>query len=131
MLSEIRNPRQVPGEGTRRWFTDEYFDLIVWYDDGGRLFGFQLCYDKDDHERALTWTAASGFHHNRIDDGEVPGHSKMTPIIGADGSFNARPVAERFREASARIEPEIASFVSETLDTYPAGGPAGRSWALR
>jgi hypothetical protein len=128
MLSEIRNPRQVPGEGFRRWFTDEYFDLIVWYDAARRLIGFQLCYDKDDHERALTWTAVSGFQHNRIDDGEIPGHSKMTPIIVADGSFNARPVAERFREASAAIEPGIAAFVSETLETYPSGGgPAGRS----
>ena len=107
MLSEIRNPRQVPGEGFRRWFTDEYFDLIVWYDEARRLIGFQ---------------------HNRIDDGEIPGRSKMTPIVVADGSFNARPVAERFREASAAIEPGIAAFVSETLNRYPSSGkPAGSS----
>jgi hypothetical protein len=78
MLSEIRNARQVEGEGFRRWFTDDYFDLIVWYGNDRRLIGFQLCYDKQERERALTWTLEHGFQHNRIDSGEVPGHSKMT-----------------------------------------------------
>ena len=32
MLVEYRNVRQIRGEGHRRWFSDEYFDLIVWYD---------------------------------------------------------------------------------------------------
>ncbi len=122
MLSEIRDARQVEGEGYRRWFTDDYFDLIVWYDDDRRLVGFQLCYDKQGRERALTWTLAHGFQHNRIDSGEVPGHSKMTPIIIADGAFNPRPVAERFRPASARIDPLIASFVLDTISRFPVPG---------
>jgi len=122
MLCEIRNPRQIAAEGFRRWFTDEYFDLIVWYNDDGRLIGFQLCYDKEERERALTWTLARGFQHDMVDAGEVPGHSKMTPIIVADGAFNAAPVARRFREASASIEPGIASFVYERLSAYPAAG---------
>ena len=128
MLSEIRNPRQIPAEGFRRWFTDEYFDLIVWYNKSGRLIGFQLCYDKDQRERALTWTLAHGFQHDRVDSGEIPGHSKMTPIIVADGAFDAGKVAKRFREASTGIEPGIASFVSARLSDYPAatdnGGPS-------
>jgi hypothetical protein len=115
MLSEIRNARQVQGEGFRRWFTDEYFDLIVWYDNDRRLIGFQLCYDKLQRERALTWTREHGFQHNRIDSGEVPGHSKMTPVIIADGAFNRDPVVQRFQEASAGIDPEIASFVAATI----------------
>ena len=120
MLTEIRNARQVEGEGLRRWFTDEYFDLIVWYGDDRALVGFQLCYDKQQKERALTWTRDHGFQHNRIDSGEVPGHSKMTPIIIADGAFNRDPVAERFRAACANIEPAIAEFVAATISRYPA-----------
>jgi hypothetical protein len=73
MLVEIRNTRQIEGEGFRRWFTDEFFDLIVWYDEKRTLVGFQLCYDKEGRERALTWTREHGFQHNRIDDGEVTG----------------------------------------------------------
>jgi hypothetical protein len=127
MLSEIRNVRQVDGEGFRRWFTDEYFDLIVWFDDTRRLVGFQLCYDKLVHERALTWTLEHGFQHNCIDSGEVPGHSKMTPIIIADGAFDSNPVSERFRQSSANIDRAIASFVLDTISAYPAAGLAAHN----
>ena len=120
MLSEIRNPRQVEGEGFRRWFTDEYFDLIVWYDDARSLMGFQLCYDKQARERALTWTREQGYQHNRIDAGEVPGHAKMTPIIVADGTFSPASVVERFRQASTDIDAEVSRFVLDTLGAYPA-----------
>jgi len=33
MLVEHAHVRQIHGEGYRRWFADDYFDLIVWYDD--------------------------------------------------------------------------------------------------
>ena len=124
MLTEIQNARQVEGEGIRRWFMDDYFDLIVWYDDQKSLIGFQLCYDKQRRERALTWTRDHGFQHNRIDSGETPGHSKMTPIIVADGAFSRDPVAERFHVASASIEPGIARFVHEMLLQYPSSREA-------
>ena len=54
MLTEIEKTRQIPGEGIRRWFRDDELDLIVWYGDDGSIEGFQLCYDKLQHERALT-----------------------------------------------------------------------------
>jgi hypothetical protein len=120
MLVEIRNTRQIEGEGFRRWFTDEYFDLIVWYDEGRVLLGFQLCYDKEDRERALTWTRAHGFQHSRIDAGEIPGHAKMTPVIMTDGAFSRDTVAERFHAESGGIDAGIAGFVYETLKKYPA-----------
>jgi hypothetical protein len=119
MLIELSNPRQIPGEGRRRWFMDDYFDLIVWYADDGTLTGFQLCYDKRVKERALTWTRDGGYRHNRIDDGETPGHPKMSPVIVADGTFDRAPVAERFRAASAGIDPAVASFVYDTVLRHP------------
>jgi hypothetical protein len=118
MLTEIRNARQVKGEGLRRWFTDDYFDLIVWYDGAETPTGFQLCYDKKGRERALTWTRAHGFQHDRVDAGETPGHAKMSPIIVADGVFDRDPVLERFLASSAGIEPEIVRFVRETLGRW-------------
>ena len=119
MLVEIRHTRQIEGEGFRRWFTDEYFDLIVWYSEDRSLIGFQLCYDKLEHERALTWTLEHGFQHNRIDAGEIPGHAKMTPVIIADGKFSRDPVAEQFKKASGQIEPAVARFVYETVRRFP------------
>lgn len=37
--------RAVQGDYKRSWMTDEYFDLIVWYEPGNAIHGFQLCYD--------------------------------------------------------------------------------------
>ncbi len=120
MLNEITNPRQVPGEGPRRWFSDSYFDLIVWYEqEGTAISGFQLCYDKDRDERALTWRRGQGFDHKRIDDGDVSGRMKMTPVLIPDGFFDHAAIAERFHRESKKIDPQIRDLVYEKLSTYP------------
>jgi hypothetical protein len=119
MLTEVRNPRQVEGEGLRRWFTDEYFDLIVWHDAAGEFSGFQLCYDKAGDERALTWRRGEGYSHERVDDGEIPGRAKMSPILVPDGAFARNEVAERFLEASAGIEQHLRKAVHERLLAFP------------
>jgi len=120
MLSEVRNVRQIQGEGTRRWFRDSYFDLIVWYGDDGSLIGFQLCYDKQGREQAFTWRRNHGCQHERIDAGETPGHSRMTPAIVADGSFPHERVAELFLKESVAVDPEIACLVYDTVSRYPS-----------
>ena len=131
MLAEITSARQVPGEGFRRWFTDEYFDLIVWYDSPSAvtspasslaaLRGFQLCYDKAGRERAVTWTRAHGYQLNRIDSGEVPGRAKMTPVVVADGEFSNEAIAEAFRNEAAGIDAALAQFVYSAVKAYPLG----------
>jgi len=127
MLSEVPGVRQNPGEGRRRWFSDREMDLIVWLDGSDGIAGFQLCYDRDSRERALTWMRDRGFSHRRVDDGESVGHLKRTPILVPDGVFDGGSVTRRFRELSSEIDSEIADFVLEALARYPAwpdGGPS-------
>jgi hypothetical protein len=120
MLHEVEKVRQIPGEGPRRWFSDQYFDLIVWYEKNGSVLGFQLCYDKFEKERALTWRRGRGFSHEKVDDGEgSPGEPKSTPILLPDGLFDAGVIIARFRKESAEIDPEISRLVVKTLETYP------------
>jgi hypothetical protein len=38
--------KSVRGDYDRRWLSDDYFDLIVWYTSDDTVHGFQLCYDK-------------------------------------------------------------------------------------
>jgi len=38
--------RSVRDDYDRRWISDDYFDLIVWYDRKDMVHGFQLCYGK-------------------------------------------------------------------------------------
>ena len=120
MLNEIANTRQIPGEGQRRWFTDRYFDLIVWYErEGSAVVGFQLCYDKERKERALTWRRDKGYDHKRIDDGDITGGMKMTPVLIPDGTFDYKSIAERFHRESETIDPEIRELVYTKLTNYP------------
>jgi hypothetical protein len=120
LLAEIKHVRQVSNEGFRRWFTDEYFDLIVWYT-GAEVTGFQLCYDKGERERALTWRRPGRYEHHKVDDGEAPpGMYKMTPVLVQDGVFDHLAIAEKFQRASRRIDPEVARLVLDALRAYPA-----------
>ncbi len=111
MLTEEKHVRQIPGEGFRRWFFDDYFDLIIWYTDNRSLKGFQLCYDKYGREKVLTWIKSKGYSHDEIDDGEVPGEHKKTPILVADGPFDKNSIGQKFLQASENIEKEIRDLV--------------------
>jgi len=116
MLREFRNVRQIEGESKRRWFSDEYFDLIVWLDEKEDIVGFQLCYDIFKSQHALTWRKESGFTHHRVDDGESrPGKPKASPVLVPDGYFESKAIAEKFKHASTTIEARIATFIYEQL----------------
>lgn len=119
MLREIQRVRQIPGEGRRRWFRDDEFDLIVWYTDDGELAGFQLCYDKEGTERAITWQATGSYVHARVDDGESPGEINASPILVSDGVFDATTVAERFRDDAGEMDRELADLVYQRILRYP------------
>ncbi len=120
MLKEYTHVRQIQGESKRRWFSDEYFDLIVWFDEDDKIVGFQLCYDINRTHRALTWQQHTGFTHHKIDDGENrPGKVKASPVLVPDGLFDSLTIARRFRGASQHIDTNVADFVYSILQTYP------------
>ena len=121
MLKEYQQVRQIAGEAKRRWFNDEYFDLIIWLSADDEIVGFQLCYDIARRHRALTWRQESGFTHNRIDDGENrPGKVKASPILVSNGLFDAAQIAARFQQASTQMEQQICDFIYQKLSQYPA-----------
>ena len=119
MLREVKDLKSRPGEPRRRWFTDEYFDLFVWYDPPDRVCRFELCYGKPADEHALSWQEGTGLTHSRVADGEQTPLSNRTPIIVPDGVFPMARVAERFRSSSQGLEPELASLVLGKI----RGGP--------
>ncbi len=89
MLVETKNLKQTEGQSRRRWFSDDYFDLIVWQDEKGGILRFELCYDKGVDEHVLVWNRQAGHKHLKVDDGEgLPGHYKMTPVYVSDGLFD-------------------------------------------
>jgi hypothetical protein len=119
MLREISDVGQPEGGRTRRWFQSDDEDLIVWYAADGAIYGFQLCYDRNGHERALTWTPEHGYSHNRIDAGEDRSFRyKGSPVLVADGRFDAALTMQRFLQISSAMPVEIRDFVSGKLIEY-------------
>jgi hypothetical protein len=118
MLVEATHVRQIAGEPWRRWFFDEDIDLIVWTGRFRRIIGFQLCYDKQATERALTWRKGPGYTHQRVDVGKEKSGLKPTPILVDDGEFDNLKIAQLFRERSAKIDKRVAKFVYQRLLQY-------------
>lgn len=109
---------QHKGDPPRRWFLDDYFDLIVWLDDGPEPYGFQLCYDRGGEERSLTWTRTAGYRHDVVDTGEAMPTKNHAPLLIADGPFPAVTVLERFTNASASLDAPLRTFILDRLRRY-------------
>ena len=121
MLKEVKSGGRTKEERNRRWFSDDYFDLVIWYNDSGNIEGFQLCYDVGNNERALTWKATCGYTHDTVDSGEMPFRMKQTPILAEDGRFEWEKIAGDFRQRSAEIDHAIAAFVLNKMMRYGSG----------
>ncbi|MDR3460292.1 MAG: hypothetical protein P4N60_22920 [Verrucomicrobiae bacterium] len=119
MLQE-KSTKANQSDFARRWLTDDYFDLIVWYEPGGGIHGFQLCYDKTGRERALTWTQSRGFAHNSVDSGETAPTANLTPVLVPDGAFHGAPVREQFLSRCTQIDELIRKFVLGKIDEFAA-----------
>ncbi len=109
------------GDLPRRWIADDFFDLIVWYDGDQRVHGFQLCYDKEGHERALTWIRRKGFQHSRVDSGDNLPTENRAPVLISGGAFPSALVIAEFRRRSVTLSPELRRFVLSKLAEYNAG----------
>lgn len=119
MLQEITSIKQDDPALRRRWFQDDFFDLFVWQSPATAIVGFQLCYDiQSQQERVLSWRAASGFSHNRIDTGEATPFKNMAPILVADGRLPIEEVLPGFVERSGSIDRAISEFIANKLREY-------------
>lgn len=116
-LREYIGVRQFEGEPYRRWFMNDYFDLIVWENGMNEPIGLQLCYDIQYHERALTFKNNS-YSHNKIDTGEDTPTTNRSPVLVIDGIFEAESVLKRFAEESKNIDEKIRNYVLETMQNY-------------
>jgi hypothetical protein len=118
-LKELADARQIAGEARRRWFHSPDLDLFVWLDDDDKPVGFQLCYDKNSREHALTWRDGRGYDHSFVDDGESgEAQYKSTPILRADGYFKRDRVKSLFVRAAKNLPPVLRQYVTDKLDGY-------------
>jgi len=114
MLREIQHVRQERKKDKRRWFTDDHWDLYVWFRKDGNYSGFQLCYGKPDSEHALTWMDGSDPTHTGVSEsspGRTGAGNMEAAILVADGAIDAAGVAGRFWRESREIDSDVRKYV--------------------
>ena|SRR6476659_5245078 len=117
-MLEATPKRPVHGDYDRRWISDDYFDLIVWYTPRDTIHGFQLCYDKPHWERALTWLADRGFSHTEVDSGDETPEANRSPILVPDGSFPADKVLAEFACRGSGLPAELRELVTDKISEF-------------
>jgi len=115
VFHEIKHVRQEAGAGRRRWFEADGVELVVWFDSGGRVAGFQICYHLDRRERALTWRAGAGFVHSAIDAGDDVPLKNLTPVLTLDNDVPWSDIARLFDEHSASLESPLRQLIQDKL----------------
>jgi hypothetical protein len=119
MLRELRGVAQRHPSLVRRWFQDDYFDLIVWEDTAGEIARLQLSYARETPgERLLEWRRGRGFQHLKTDAHTPrPGRDDAW-ALRLDGGFAYAALAERFAAAAAHLPPALRRFVAERMHEF-------------
>lgn len=61
--------------------------------------------------RVLAWTQDQEFLHRRIDDGERTPLKNMSPILVADGEFDAARVTAEFTRRALQLDGTLREFI--------------------
>ena len=124
-LIELKSVQQIADERRRRWFSSTDMDLIVWYDDGGSIAGFELYYDKNIREHVFIWSADRGFTHLAVDDGEQKPvlNYKEAPILIPDGHIDPNRIRTLFEGSCENLPAEVVTLVRRKLMQHPGYVP--------
>lgn len=110
MFQEIPKTYQIPDKPKRRWFSGLNMDVFVWIEDE-EIVSYQITYDKPHAEKALSWSAESGYTHHGVDDGSHPGKHQGSPLLVADGLLNLPRLVYVLNNNFSDIAPEIKDFI--------------------
>jgi hypothetical protein len=118
MLHEFKKVSQEK-KGFRRLFSDEMFDLFIWYNKmGGSIIGFQIVYMFGKSKKAFTWESEKGYMHSNIDGWDGSGY-KITPLLVRDGVFDKNEMLKILETELCEIEKPIRDLVLDKIRQYP------------
>ncbi len=119
MLKEARNVPQIVGDPRRRWFWNNYLDLVVWFDDSDEIIGFQLYYDRHGDQTALTWKEPFGYSQDNFEVREdAMGMYKAGCFAGFTEVFEKEKIADVLRKESCAVDKRIVDFVHKKIMSY-------------
>jgi hypothetical protein len=120
-----------PEAGSRRFFSDSYFALYVFYEEPrrrrgwrflkrarsyGEKSGFQLFYGKDTQSAIVYYARTDAIYHTRVASDQRRGEYAMADVFAGDPGPVQREIVELFRERSADLPGDIREYVLEVLE---------------
>lgn len=119
MLREISSTHQNNHNQFKCWFTDSDMDLFIWFKNRAPVC-FQLCYNKRQQERSVSWHIDNGFSHNLIRPKNRNAKYRIPATQSPEIAFDAMAIAREFLQASDHIDTMLADFIFSRLLEYPA-----------
>jgi len=116
MLKEYKTVSQEK-TGWRRLFSDENFDLYIWYDQPqGLIIGLQLVeLSGVESLRALTWEQGRPSYYAGV---AVEGPYNPSPILVINGAFQNDLIFRRFCAADADLPSDIRQLVHRVIKNH-------------
>jgi len=116
MLKEYSRVRQDP-EGFKRLFSDETFDLYLWYNEEGNvLIGFQLVQKyHDEHDKAFTWEMNRGANYTSV---YQQGKNNGAPLLMVNGSLDSKTLIHQFSSRAQYLPIEINEKILKTIEEF-------------
>ena len=121
-LREWKDIHQRPGEDRRRCFTNETFELFLFYGPDGAVRDVHLLYLLEGSSlHALLWSPDRGYAHHSVDAGERDGytHNMGRSFSGAEVDFDKAAVLDRFTRAAGGLEPEVRDLALSIIRDAP------------
>lgn len=124
MLFEVKHLKQDSEQQHKRWFCDNYFDLLIWTDNLTKKFvKFELSFQKAYAERILSWSQENGFKLKDVADEDLLwSNQQLSPVYKPEVPFCAKQLAETFRSACEMIDASISNFVYQRILGYSSAG---------
>lgn len=119
-LVELKSGQRKIDASYRRWFYSPDMDLVLWYEAGGSISGFELYYDKNFNEHVFIWRNDGGFAHLAVDDGEQGPvlEYKEAPILIPDGDIDVSRIKRLFDESSDGLPDDLVLLVRRKLEQF-------------
>lgn len=117
MLKEFKKLRQVESI-SRKLFTDNYFDLYIWYKKNTEDFiGFQLVFCVNEIQMALTAEVGKIPNIRKVDSGDNEFYGP-TDILDGVGFFPKTELYREFYERSKYMDNYIRDNILKVISEY-------------
>lgn len=121
MLKEFSSVRQTE-KISRRLYTDNYFDLYLWYKKNSNIFiGFQLIFCIDGSQMALTAEIDKIPSIDRVNSGDNKSYGP-TDLLDSPGYLPKEELYLEFSNRSKFIDKEIRSGILKVIQGYKKDG---------